>query len=284
MIFRRTRQGEPTATTPGRDVVRDDAPGPDHRVVADRHALHHDRVASDPDVVADGNGQRTHDARVALVGQQGVVDGVDADVRPDEDVVADGDGRFVEDRQVEIADEMVADRNLRSEIAVERAVDADRLADVSEQLPDDRLPLLPAARGSWLSRNTSSSVRSSAPPISGQMAWSQSPAFIFSRSPMIRWLLGGGSGFSNRKKHTPLPRCASLSDIPCYSETIASLGHTPAQVPQSIHLVGVDHIDVAGRNSLYGALADATAACNARVGNFVSHCVECLLLNVCVQI
>ena len=90
--------------------------------------------------------------------------------------------------------------------------------------------------GSWLSRNTSSSVRSSAPPISGQMAWSQSPAFIFSRSPMIRWLLGGGSGFSNRKKHTPLPRCASLSDIPCYSETIASLGHTPAQVPQSIHL------------------------------------------------
>ena len=76
-----------------------------------------------------------------------MVDGVDADVRPDEDVVADGDGRFVEDRQVEIADEMVADRNLRSEIAVERAVDADRLADVSEQLPDDRLPLLPAARG-----------------------------------------------------------------------------------------------------------------------------------------
>ena len=49
---------------------------------------------------------------------------------------------------------------------------------------------------------------------------------------MIRWLLGGGSGFSNRKKHTPLPRCASLSDIPCYSETIASLGHTPAQVCQ----------------------------------------------------
>ena len=49
---------------------------------------------------------------------------------------------------------------------------------------------------------------------------------------MIRWLLGGGSGFSNRKKHTPLPRCASLSDIPCYSETIASLGHTPAQVRQ----------------------------------------------------
>ena len=32
------------------------------------------------------------------------------------------------------------------------------------------------------------------------------------------------------------PSEAIVSDIPCYSETIASLGHTPAQVPQSIHL------------------------------------------------
>lgn len=39
-------------------------------------------------------------------------------------------------------------------------------------------------------------------------------------------------------------------------------------------LVGVDDIDVAGRNSLRGALADAGAACNAGVGNFVSHCFE----------
>ena len=76
-----------------------------------------------------------------------MVDGVDADIRPDEDIVADGDGRFVEDRQVVVAHEVVADRNLLSEVAVERAVDADRLADVSEQLPDDRLPLLPPGRG-----------------------------------------------------------------------------------------------------------------------------------------
>ena len=63
---------------------------------------------------------------------------------------------------------------------------------------------------------------------------------------MIRWLLGGGSGFSNRKKHTPLPRCASLSDIPCYSETIASLGHTPAQVRQDEE--GMQIMRVLGRN------------------------------------
>lgn len=36
-------------------------------------------------------------------------------------------------------------------------------------------------------------------------------------------------------------------------------------------LVGINHIDVTSRNSLYGALADAAAAGNARIGNFVSH-------------
>lgn len=135
-------------------------------------------------------------------------------------------------------------------------MDADRLADVSEQLPDDRLPLLPAARGSWLSRNTSSSVRSSAPPISGQMAWSQSPGFHFFEIAHVRWLVGWGeAAFQNRKKHTPLPRCASLSDIPCYSETIASLRAYACAGAAVDTFVGVDHIDVAGRNSLYGALA-----------------------------
>lgn len=47
--------------------------------------------------------------------------------------------------------------------------------------------------------------------------------------------------------------------------------------------VGVDYIDVASRNSLYGALADASTACYARVGNFVSHCNDSLLLSVCCK-
>ncbi len=67
------------------------------------------QFAADPDVVADGDRKRAHDARVALVGQQGVVDGVDAHVGADEYVVADGHGCFVEDREVEIPRKVVPD-------------------------------------------------------------------------------------------------------------------------------------------------------------------------------
>ena len=241
-------------------------------------------MASDPDVVADGNGQRTHDARVALVGQQGVVDGVDADVRPDEDVVADGDGRFVEDRQVEIADEMVADRNLRSEIAVERAVDADRLADVSEQLPDDRLPLLPAARGQLVEPEHQLLGPQQRAADFRTDGVEPKPGFHFFEIAHDSLVVGWGKRlFKPQKAHPVAEVCFSFG----YSVLLRNdrLARAYACAGAAVDtFVGVDHIDVAGRNSLYGALADAAAACNARVGNFVSHCVECLLLNVCVQI
>ena len=41
--------------------------GPNVGIYTVNHALLPDRVASDPDVVADSNGQRTHDARVCLL-------------------------------------------------------------------------------------------------------------------------------------------------------------------------------------------------------------------------
>lgn len=39
-------------------------------------------------------------------------------------------------------------------------------------------------------------------------------------------------------------------------------------------LVGIDNVDVAGRNGLDGAFADAGAAGNARISDFVSHSLE----------
>ena len=62
-------------------------------------------------------------------------------------MVPDRHGGFVEDRQVEVADEMVADRDLLPEVAVERAVDGEIPADAPEQPADDRLALFAAARG-----------------------------------------------------------------------------------------------------------------------------------------
>lgn len=36
-------------------------------------------------------------------------------------------------------------------------------------------------------------------------------------------------------------------------------------------LVGIDNVDIAGRDSLDGAFVDTCAACNARICDFVSH-------------
>lgn len=47
-------------------------------------------------------------------------------------------------------------------------------------------------------------------------------------------------------------------------------------------LVGVDNVDVAGRNSLDGALADAGAASHAGVRDFVSHVCKIFVLVCCV--
>ena len=89
-------------------------------------------------------GERLHDPLVALVRQQGVVYGVDSHVGADVDVAADRHGSLVEDREVEVPDEVVPHGDLRPEVAVERAVEAGRLAGVAEEFPDDRLALFAA--------------------------------------------------------------------------------------------------------------------------------------------
>ena len=49
-------------------------------------------------------------------------------------------------------------------------------------------------------------------------------------------------------------------------------------------LVGIDDIDVAGRDGLYRAFADAGPACYAGISNLVSHFFSCLWLMCVVQI
>ena len=48
-------------------------------------------------------------------------------------------------------------------------------------------------------------------------------------------------------------------------------------------LISVDYIDIALRDSLYGALTDAGTACYASVSNFVSHSFRVLELLLCVM-
>lgn len=131
----------------GGNVARDDAARADHRTVADPHAAQDGRMAADPYVVADRDGVCAHDAGMALGGIQGVRDGVEPAVGPDEDAVADLDGRLVEDRQAEVADEVLADGDLRAEVAVERAVDREMLAHAAEHFAEDCLAFGLARRG-----------------------------------------------------------------------------------------------------------------------------------------
>ena len=129
-----------------RNVVCHDAPGADHRPLADRHTGEQRRVAPDPDVVVNGHGERLHDPLVALLREQGVAHGVDPHVGADVNVVADRHGCLVEDRQVEVSHEVVAHGDLLPEVAVERAVERDVAADAAEEPADDRLALLTPRR------------------------------------------------------------------------------------------------------------------------------------------
>ena len=75
----------------GGDVPCHDAPSADHGAVADGDSPKDGYRASYPDVVADGDGATALVVGVALLGKEGVVWGVDADVGADEGASADVD-------------------------------------------------------------------------------------------------------------------------------------------------------------------------------------------------
>ncbi len=124
----------------GRDVFRHHAACTDDGSFANRHTGQYDHVGGYPYIVADVDGEGTHDARVALLGIEGMDDGAQAGVGTNENVVADAHFCFVQDGQVEVAHKVVAYVDVCAEVAVERAMDDGRLADMSEQCPDDLLP------------------------------------------------------------------------------------------------------------------------------------------------
>ena len=75
----------------GGDVPCYDASSADYGAVADGDSPKDGCRASYPDVVADGDGATALVVGVALLGEEGVVWGVDADVRADEGASADVD-------------------------------------------------------------------------------------------------------------------------------------------------------------------------------------------------
>ena len=223
-------------------------------------------------------GQRTHDACVALVGQQGVADGVEPHVGTDEDVVPDRHGGFVEDRQVEVADEMVADRDLLPEVAVERDVDGEIPADAPEQPADDRLALFAAARGQPVEFEDQF--------LGTPQGFADLRADGVEPEARLHFFKIVHRSVLNRK-HTLRPKLRGVLSFRIFRSLLRNdrFARANACAGAAVDaLVGVDDVDVAGRNSLYQALADAGAACYAGISDFVSHCFSCLWLMCAVQI
>lgn len=92
-------------------------------------------------------------------------------------------------------------------------------------------------------------------------------------------------GSSSMKKSTlPIGRSALFTDLRCFEllryDRFAGANACARTAVDA--LVGVDNVDVAGRNSLDRALADAGAASHAGVRDFVSHVCKIFVLVCCV--
>ena len=85
-------------------------------------------------------------------------------------------------------------------------------------------------------------------------------------------------GWQGIKKHT-FSGCAFFRISPRRLSFDDSLARANASAGTAVDaLIGIDDIDIAGRDRFGRALADAGAAGNAGISDFVSHCVKNLLL------
>ena len=106
-----------------RDIAGDDAACTDDRAFADGDSGEDRYIATEPDIVPDGDGQGLLGALVALFHVKGVDSGEQVAAGTDEDVGADGDGGLVENRHVEVDIGVVAYGDLGAVVAVEGGQD-----------------------------------------------------------------------------------------------------------------------------------------------------------------
>lgn len=116
-----------------RDIAHDHRSSPDHASVSYRNAGADDSPGADPHIVADGNGQHIFERRTALFGINGMLRRVDQDARRKHDVAADPHLRPVEDHAIEIDEDMIAEMDVVSVIALERRHDQHALPHSAQQ-------------------------------------------------------------------------------------------------------------------------------------------------------
>lgn len=128
----------------GGDVFGDDAAGSDYGSFADCYSGEDDDIACYPYVVAHGYRTGTHYSAVTFLDVKRVDDCAEADVGSDEHIVADCDLGLVENGEVEIADEILSDADIETEIAVKGRIYYETVAHGSEESADNIPPLLHA--------------------------------------------------------------------------------------------------------------------------------------------
>lgn len=107
----------------GRDVFGNDASGADDDIVSDGDTGEDGNAPSEPDVIPDRNGKGRFNARIAQIGVNGVVGGIDADIGADEGIFSDGDFSAIQHSQVVIDIGIFPDADIVTVIAMEGRFD-----------------------------------------------------------------------------------------------------------------------------------------------------------------
>ena len=118
------------------NVFGDDASRADHDVIADMDAGQDDGISADPDVIADRDVDSVLVGCVAGSGVDRMACRIDGDAGGDLTVVADHYFADIDDGAVVVAEEILADFNIETVVAVKRRIDKGALR-LAEQFLDD---------------------------------------------------------------------------------------------------------------------------------------------------
>ena len=126
----------------GRNRFRHDTSCANHRSFSDFDTGQHYYVGSYPHVIAHLYRLCSHHSGIALLHRQRVGDGDERAVRTNHYVVAYLDIRLIENSQIEISNKIIANPDIKSEVAAERTVDDKTLANLSQERFQQTVPLV----------------------------------------------------------------------------------------------------------------------------------------------
>jgi len=129
-----------------RHIARDDAARSDGGARADRHAGQHDHTAAQPDVFADGDRFGRFEPALSLPRLDRVRRRQQLQIRPRHHAATKADRRAVEQHTAEVEKYAVLQLDVLAIVAMERRLDPDTLAAVSQQSAQQRLARLALLR------------------------------------------------------------------------------------------------------------------------------------------